>query len=215
MVITDITSKIDRLHAIKDQQSQLKNEADKIEAELLQVATEDLANTKYKSVKYAGTDCKMMATVADNVKITYATLLPLIFGECYTDMVKVSERAELTAPAKRLLAGLWTGNYVAGTTVDEVIKSLNQPEKAEKLLLKKCKGINYQKDIDNLITIAGLTEEQAQENAYLLAEANIWQQFETLMRANNITDEQSIKDIMAKIQAAVVVEQSTKISLEG
>lgn len=210
----DMCEKIDQLKNIKEQQEKLKNEADKIEAELLQIATKDLANTKYKSVKYAGTDCKMMATLADSVKVTYATLLPFIFGSCYSDMVKVTEKVDLTAPAKRLLAGLWTGNYVAGTTAEDVIKSLNQPEKIEKLLLKKCKGINYQKDIDNLMTIAGLTEEQAQENAYLLMESNIWQQFCVLLNANGIFETQDIDSILTKIQAAVVVEQSTKISLE-
>lgn len=212
--MSNIATKIDRLKAIKDQQSTLKTESDKLEAELLKVATNDLTNTKYKSVHYAGTDCKLMATVADSVKVTYATLLPLIFGSCYKDMVKVTEKVDLTAPAKRLLAGLWTGNYCKDTTIEDTIKSLHQPPKTEKLLLKKVKGLNYQKDVDNLKTIAGLSDEQAQDNAYLLMEANIWQQFATLLAANGITEQAQINDIMTKIQAAVVVEQSTKISLE-
>lgn len=212
--MTDLANKIDRLHDIREQQLKLKQESDGIEAELIAAAADDLANTKYKSVKYQGTKCKMTATVADTVKVTYATLLPVIFGSCYSDMVKLSQKVELTAPAKRLLAGLWTGNYCRGTTVEDTVKSLNADEKIEKLLLKKCKGINYQKDIDNLMTIANLTEQQAQENAYLLMEANIWQQFEALLAANNIKNQQQIDDIMLKIQAAVVVEQSPKISLE-
>lgn len=208
-----IADKIDRLADLREQQAKAKQEADIIEADLLKVAQEDLANTKYKSVKYEGNDNKLQATVSETVKITLESLLPVIFGTAYADMVKVTTKSELTTPAKRLIAGIWQGNYVSDTTVTDVITSMALDDKTAKLVSKKCKGINYQKDIDNLITIVGMTEQQAEEYAYMLMEANVWQQFDTICQVNGINTDEARAELMKKIQAAFVVEQSTKVSI--
>ncbi|MEE0858304.1 MAG: hypothetical protein U0M12_02415 [Acutalibacteraceae bacterium] len=209
----NIAKKIDRLACLKDEITTLKQEADIIEADLLKTVQEDLANTKYKSVKYEGTDSKLQATVSESVKITLESLLPQIFGTVYNDMVKVTTKSELTAPAKRLIAGIWQGNFVADTTVDEVISSMHLDNKTAKLVAKKCKGINYQKDIDNLITIANMTEPQAQEYAYLLMESAIWQQFKTICEVNKIDTQEAMDELMKKIQAAFIVEVTPKITI--
>ncbi len=209
----EIANKIDRLADLKDEIATLKQEADILEADLLKIAQEDLANTKYKSVKYEGTNSKLQATVSESVKITLESLLPQIFGAVYSDMVKVTTKSELTAPAKRLIAGIWQGNFVADTTVDEVISSMRLDDKTTKLVAKKCKGINYQKDIDNLIAIAGMTEPQAQEYAYLLMESAVWQQFKAVCDVNKIDNQEAMNELMKKIQAAFVVETTPKISI--
>ncbi len=209
----EIAMKIDRLSNLKDEITTLKQEADIIEADLLKIAQEDLANTKYKSVKYEGTDSRLQATVSESVKITLESLLPQIFGTVYSDMVKVTTKSELTAPAKRLIAGIWQGNFVADTTVDEVILSMGLDDKTTKLVAKKCKGNNYQKDIDNLINIANMTEPQAQEYAYLLMESAIWQQFKTICEVNKIDTQEAMNELMKKIQAAFVVEVTPKITI--
>lgn len=209
----EIAGKIDRLAKINDEITKLEQEADTIEADLLKTAQEDLANTKYKSVKYEGTTSKLQATVSESVKITLESLLPQIFGAVYSDMVKVTTKSELTAPAKRLIAGIWQGNFVADTSVNEVITSMHLDEKTMKLVAKKCKGINYQKDIDNLITITGMSEPQAQEYAYLLMESAIWQQFKTICDVNNVDTQEAMDELMKKIQAAFVVEVTPKISI--
>lgn len=211
--MTDVKAKIDRLAEIKKESERLKVEKDTIEAELLKNAESDLANTKYKSVSYAGTNSSVTATVADSVKITYASFLPIIFGKAYEDLTKTTTKVELTDPAKRLIAGIWTGNYDSRSTVDEVIKAMALDEKTEKLVRRKCKGINYSKDVANLKAIAGYNDTQAQEYAYMLMEAAVWQQFKTLLEVNGVTSEEEISDILAKIQAAFVVEQTPKISL--
>lgn len=209
----EIAGKIDRLAKINDEITKLEQEADTIEADLLKTAQEDLANTKYKSVKYEGTTSKLQATVSESVKITLESLLPHIFGAVYSDMVKITTKLELTAPAKRLIAGIWQGNFVSDTTVNEVITSMHLDEKTTKLVTKKCKGINYQKDIDNLITITGMSESQAQEYAYLLMESAIWQQFKTICDINKIDTQEAMNELMKKIQAAFVVEVTPKISI--
>lgn len=211
--MTDVKAKIDRLAEIKKESERLKVEKDTIEAELLKNAESDLANTKYKSVSYAGTNSSVTATVADSVKITYASFLPIIFGKAYEDLTKTTTKVELTDPAKRLIAGIWTGNYDSRSTVDEVIKAMALDEKTEKLIRKKCKGINYSKDVANLKAIAEYDDEQAQEYAYMLMEAAVWQQFKTLLEVNGVTADKEVSDILDKIQAAFVVEQTPKISL--
>lgn len=208
-----IAIKIDRLAKLKEKIATLKREADTVETDLLKTAEEDLANTKYKSVKYEGTDRKLQATVSESVKITLESLLPQIFGAVYSDMVKATTKLELTAPAKRLIAGIWQGNFVADTTVDEVILSMKLDDKTTKLVTKKCKGINYQKDIDNLIIITGMAETQAQEYAYLLMEAAVWQQFKTICDLNKIDTQEARDELIKKIQAAFVVEITPKISI--
>nr|DAJ83907.1 MAG TPA: hypothetical protein [Bacteriophage sp.] len=208
-----VAKKIDRLAELREQQAKAKQEADIIEAELLKVAQEDLANTKYKSVKYEGTDSNLQATVSESVKITLESLLPEIFGTVYNDMVKLSTKAELTAPAKRLVAGIWQGNFCKDTTVNDVISSMHLDDRTAKLISKKCKGINYQKDVDNLIIIANMTDRQAQEYAYLLMEAAVWQQFKAICDVNKIDSQDKINEVIKKIQAAFVVEATPKISI--
>lgn len=208
-----VAKKIDRLAELREQQAKAKQEADIIEAELLKVAQEDLANTKYKSVKYEGTDSNLQATVSESVKITLESLLPEIFGTVYNDMVKLSTKAELTAPAKRLIAGIWQGNFCMDTTVIDVISSMHLDDKTAKLISKKCKGINYQKDVDNLIIIANMSDQQAQEYAYLLMEAAVWQQFKAICDVNKIDSQDEINEVIKKIQAAFVVEVTPKISI--
>lgn len=211
--MTDVKAKIDRLAEIKWESEQLKAEKDVIEAELLKSAESDLANTKYKSVSYAGTHSSVTATVADSVKITYASFLPAIFGKAYGDLTKTTTKVELTDPAKRLIAGIWTGNYDNRSTVDEVIKAMCLDDKTEKLVRRKCKGINYSKDVTNLKAIAGYDDAQAQEYAYMLMEAAVWQQFKTLLEVNGVMTDEAVSDILDKIQAAFIVEQTPKISL--
>lgn len=211
--MTDVKAKIDRLAEIKRESEQLKAEKDTIEAELLKSAESDLVNTKYKSVSYAGTNSSVTATVADSVKITYASFLPVIFGKAYEDLTKTTTKVELTDPAKRLIAGIWTGSYDNRSTVDEVISAMALDNKTEKLIRRKCKGVNYSKDVANLKAIAGYDDEQAQEYAYMLMEAAVWQQFATLLEVNGVMTDEEISDILDKIQAAFVVEQTPKISL--
>lgn len=199
---------------IKEQQSTLKQEYDTLEAELLRHAQDDLANTKYKSISYEGNDCKVQATVGETVKITLESLLPLIFGKAYKDMVKETTKLELTATAKRLIAGIWQGNFV-DTTTSDVIATMGLDDKCSKLIAKKCKGTNYKKDIENLVAITGCTEQQAQEYAYMLMEASVWQQFETICKINGIATKDQIDELMKQIQAAFVVELTTKVSVEG
>ena len=197
--MTDLKKQIDELAGIKADMSKLKARKDKLEAEIIMQCSEDLENTKYKSVHYAGTESEL-------------SFLLSIFGKAYKDAVTEKTEYSLSAPAKRMLIGLWKGNFVR-CTVKEVIEQMNGVSDDErKQLIKKCKGINYDKDVNNILKFTNISEDDAREYAYLISEAAVWQDFKNLLTVNGM-DESHIDDILMKIQSSFVVEDSTKISL--
>lgn len=69
--MTDLKKQIDELAGIKADMSKLKARKDKLEAEIIMQCSEDLENTKYKSVHYAGTESELTAVTSESLKITY------------------------------------------------------------------------------------------------------------------------------------------------
>lgn len=204
--------KIDRLVQIKDEIAALKSEQDRLESEFLLQAKQDLQDTKYRTTAYvSGSGNRVVATTARSVKITYPSRLRLIFGRAYPDAVTEQTTYKLSAPASRMLSGLWSGEYIE-QTLAEAIQSLPVEDKAKKLLAKKLHGINYDGDVRNLQVIGGMDEQQAQEWAYLLQEAAVWDDFRQLLMGapSGCNDPGHILDL---IHGAMVVEETTKIQV--
>ena len=211
--MTDLRKQIDELAAIKADMGKLKERKDKLEAEIIKQCSADLENTKYKSIRYEGDVFDLTAVTAESLKVIYNSFLPTIFGKAYEDAVTEKTDYTLSAPAKRMLIGLYKGNFIRATVKEVVDQMAGVTDEERKQLLKKCKGINYDKDVDNIRKFTELSEEDAKEYAYLIAEAAVWQDFCNLLTLNGISDETQINDILMKIQSAFVVEDSTKISL--
>lgn len=211
--MTDLRKQIDELAAIKADMGKLKERKDKLEAEIIKQCSADLENTKYKSIRYEGDVFDLTAVTAESLKVIYNSFLPTIFGKAYEDAVTEKTDYTLSAPAKRMLIGLYKGNFIRATVKEVVDQMAGVTDDERKQLLKKCKGINYDKDVENIRKFTDLTEEDAKEYAYLIAEAAVWQDFCNLLTLNGIADEAQINDILMKIQSAFVVEDSTKISL--
>jgi hypothetical protein len=212
--MNDFKVKIDRLQQINEQMAELKTEKTAIEAEIIKQCDADLANTKLKSRHYSGVDAELTATNAESLKITYSSFLPFIFGKAYNDAVTETTTYKLSAPASRMLIGLWKQEYVTSSVAD-VLEQMPIDEDDRKQLLKKCKGKNYQKDVENIMKFTDMSYEDASEWAYLMSEAEIWQSFTQILALNNIdvSDEQAVNDIIDKIHAAFIVDESTKISV--
>lgn len=211
--MTDLRKQIDELAAIKADMGKLKERKDKLEAEIIKQCSADLENTKYKSIRYEGDVFDLTAVTAESLKVIYNSFLPTIFGKAYDDAVTEKTDYTLSAPAKRMLIGLYKGNFIRATVKEVVDQMAGVTDDERKQLLKKCKGINYDKDVENIRKFTDLSEEDAREYAYLIAEAAVWQDFCNLLTLNGIADEAQINDILMKIQSAFVVEDSTKISL--
>lgn len=211
--MTDLRKQIDELAAIKSDMSKLKERKDKLEAEIIKQCSADLENTKYKSIRYEGDVFDLTAVTAESLKVIYNSFLPTIFGKAYEDAVTEKTDYTLSAPAKRMLIGLYKGNFIRATVKEVIDQMAGVTDDERKQLLKKCKGINYDKDVENIRKFTDLSEEDAKEYAYLIAEAAVWQDFCNLLTLNGISDKTQIDDILMKIQSAFVVEDSTKISL--
>lgn len=210
----NLADKVQRYAEIKIEMEELKSEMDVIEADILKAAETDLKDTKFKTMSYADNNGNVItATNSDNVKLIYPSMLKVIFGKAYTDVVKEEVTYKLSASAKRLLAAIYNGEYIKDGSVDEILKGLNLDDKSFNALKKKLKGANYNTDVKNLMKFAGLDENEAKENAYLIAEAIAWQNFKHLLMLNNkYFSDEVVESAVNTIDSAVTVEQIPKIT---
>ena len=215
----EICEIIDRMVEIKQEKKALTAENDRFQAQLQMIAECDLTDTKIKSVGYLGTNGNAATvTTSDTVSVVAGELLQKIFGSVYPSMVSEKKTYTLREPAKRILSAIWHREYCEGS-IAEIVGGLNCDDKAKKVLLKKLKGINFDKDKANLMNYAGLSEADASDTAYLINEAAAWEQICTFIKVNNdgrITDE-ILADVVTKVNSAVNVsrEIKTKISVGG
>lgn len=215
----EICEIIDRMVEIKQEKKALTAENDRLQAQLQMIAECDFTDTKIKSVGYLGTNGNAATvTTSDTVSVVAGELLQKIFGSVYPSMVSEKKTYTLREPAKRILSAIWHREYCEGS-IAEIVGGLNCDDKAKKVLLKKLKGINFDKDKANLMNYAGLSEAEASDTAYLINEAAAWEQICTFIKVNNdgrITDE-ILADVVTKVNSAVNVsrEIKTKISVGG
>lgn len=196
------------LNALQDEYLDLQSK--------LQVEGESaLENTKYKSVSYSGTSGKATVTLADKVSGVMPSLFLDIFGKAFPDLVNQKSILELNAEGKRIAAAVWNKEYCQGS-VEEIVNSLSCDEKAKKSLLKKLNGKNFETDKKNLIRIGGLDEDSAKDYAYLIAEIIAWNKIKSIIKINNngVFSQEAFEQFALNINAAVCVEQSTKITIE-
>lgn len=212
----DVSQIIDRMAAIKKEKSELDDEYTSLQAELQILGESALEDTKYKSVSFSGTSDKATVTIADKVSNVMPSLFADIFGKAYKDLVTVKENVELNAEGKRIAAAVWNKEYCEGS-VEEIVSSLSCDEKAKKSLMKKLNGKNFETDKKNLMKIGGLSEEDAKDNAYLVAEVIAWNKIQSIIKLNNkgVFSQSALEQFILNINAAVCVEQSTKVAVES
>lgn len=209
----EITQKVNRLAEIKQQTAVLKSEADGIEAELLKQFEADVEDTKYRTVKYSGENASVLANYADKVNLIYPSMLKEIFGNAYSDVVTEEVTYKLSANAKRLLAALYKKEYLRGTSVEMCITRITDDDKTRKVLSKRVKGKDFDKDKNNLMRLAGIDETAASDYAYMIAEAAAWQDFERLLSASGGVSDERIAKVLEYINTAVTVEETPKITI--
>lgn len=207
---------IDRMAQIKCEKDKLDDEYASLQAELQVVGEDALKDTKYKSVSYSGTSSKATVTIADKVSGVMPSLFADIFGKAFEDLVTEKNAIELNAEGKRIVAAVWNKEYCEGS-VEEIVGSLNCDEKAKKSLMKKLNGKNFETDKKNLMKIGGLSETEASDTAYLVAEIIAWNKIQTIIKINNggVFSKEAFEQFILNVNAAVCVEQSTKISIEN
>lgn len=211
----DMYSMIDRMAAIKNEQKALGDEYDILQAWLQKDAEALLTDTKLKSIhRTTPAGNSVTITVSDTVSVVVNELLEPIFGKAYPSMVKEETKYSLKPTAKRLLSAIWNQEYCEGS-VEEIINSLSCDDKTKKALLKKVKGVNFDKDKDNLMHFAELSEEDASDTAYLINEAAAWESISAIVKVNNdgVINDSILDDVKTKINAAVNVSRSMKTEI--
>lgn len=211
----EIKQIVDRMVEIKQESSALQDEYLDLQSKLQVEGESALENTKYKSVSYSGTSGKATITLADKVSGVMPSLFVDIFGKAFPDLVTQKNVLELNAEGKRIAAAVWNKEYCQGS-VEEIVNSLSCDEKAKKSLLKKLNGKNFETDKKNLIRIGGLDEDSAKDYAYLIAEIIAWNKIKSIIKINNngVFSQEAFEQFALNINAAVCVEQSTKITIE-
>lgn len=212
----EIKQIVDRMVEIKRESNALQDEYLNLQAKLQVEGESALENTKYKSVSYSGTSGKATVTLADKVSGVMPSLFLDIFGKAFPDLVNQKSVLELNAEGKRIAAAVWNKEYCKGS-VEEIVNNLSCDEKAKKSLLKKLNGKNFETDKKNLMKIGGLDEDSAKDYAYLISEIIAWNKIKAIIKINNngIFSQEAFEQFSLNINAAVCVEQSTKITIEG
>ncbi|MBS1324725.1 MAG: hypothetical protein HP044_02135 [Oscillospiraceae bacterium] len=210
----EIKQIVDRMVEIKQESNALQDEYLDLQSKLQVEGESALENTKYKSVSYSGTSGKATVTLADKVSGVMPSLFLDIFGKAFPDLVNQKSILELNAEGKRIAAAVWNKEYCQGS-VEEIVNSLSCDEKAKKSLLKKLNGKNFETDKKNLIRIGGLDEDSAKDYAYLIAEIIAWNKIKAIIKINNngVFSQEAFEQFALNINAAVCVEQSTKITI--
>ena len=206
---------IDRMAEISNSKKALAEEYDELQAKLLIEAEKELTDTKLKSVSWTSKgNNAALVTISDTVSVVAGELLQSIFGAVYPSMVEQKTTYTLKAPAKRILSAIWHREYCEGS-VTEIIDGLICDDKKKRVLLKKIKGLSFEKDKQNLMKIAGLSETEASDTAYLINEAAAWENICAFVKINNdnrITSD-ILSDVITKVNAAVNVSRGMKTEI--
>lgn len=214
-----ISEIVDRMAEIKRERKASDFEYDKLQAQLHVAAGEELKNTKIKSVNYSSdSGNSALVTNSDKIEICSVEMLKDIFGKFFPDMVKEELKYTLKPTAKRLLAAVWNRDFCEGS-IDDVVNTLSCDDKVKKVLLKKLKGIDFQKDKKVLMDFAGISENEASDTAFLINEAASWQTISNLIKVNNDNkiDDELLKNLILKVNYAISItrELKTKVTVSG
>lgn len=209
---------IDRMVEISRQIDELHAEYSTLEAEIIKRFTEETENSKCKAKEYESESGSVSVAYADKVSVIYNTKLPMIFGSAYGDMVKEETKYTLSAPAKRMVASIFKGEYIQLNDCQNVeleIMQLPCDEDSRKVLAKKLKGKSFISDKANLMKYGGFDEQTASDYAYIISEEANWCNFRDMLRLDGRTSPEKIAEVISCINSAVTVDTSPKVTLKA
>lgn len=210
--MNEVKAKADRLVELTGQQSQIKAEIDEIKAWFEKLATDDLKDTKKKTVDYWGSNnSKVVVGNSETVKPISMTMVKKLLGDIFPDFVKEETTYKMTEPCKRLFTMMFLGNYTEGS-LDETIRAITTDEKIQRTLKKKLKG-KYEKDTENLVKLVGLSETEASDWAYLTAEIINWEWMLQILKSAEWKG--TPQEAVEIIRAAIIVDEGIKVTVEA
>lgn len=208
----EIKAKADRLVELTNQQSTIKVEIEEIKAWFEKLATDDLKDTKKKTIDYWGSNnSKIVVGNSETVKPVSMTMVKKLLGSVFGDFVKEDTAYKMTEPCKRLFSMMYLGNYTEGS-LDETIKAITDDEKIQRTLKKKLKG-KYEKDTETLMKMVGLPEREASDWAYITAEIINWEWMLQILKSAEWQG--TPQEAVEIIRAAIIVDESIKVTVEA
>ena len=210
--MAEIKAKADRLGKLTNQQSVIKAEIDEIKAWFEKLATDDLKDTKKKTIDYWGSNnSKVVVGNSETVKPVSMTMVKKLLGDVFKDFVKEDTTYKMTEPCKRLFSMMFLGNYTEGS-LDETIKAITDDEKIQRALKKKLKG-KYEKDTETLMKMVGLSEQEASDWAYITAEIINWEWMLQVLKSAEWKG--TPQEAVQIIKAAIIVDEGIKVTVEA
>lgn len=207
----EIKQKADRLTMLTLKLAQIKGDVEEIKAWFETLATEDLKDTKRKTVEYWGSEnSRIVVGNSETVKPVSMTMIKKLLGDVFKDFVKEDITYKMTEPCKRLFSMAFLGQYTEGS-LDETIKAITKDEQIQRTLRKKLKG-KYEKDTETLMKLVGIPEQEASDWAYLTAEIINWEWLLQILKAAEWggTPQEAIEII----RAAIIVDEGMKVTVE-
>lgn len=212
MEVTELKAQVDRYGELTKKIALFKEEQEEIKGFFETLATDELKDTKLKTATYWGSDnTKISVSNSEVVKIVSNEMLRQLFGAVYPDFVTEKTTYDMTAPCKRLLGLAFLGNYTEGS-IDSLIQQISVDSKIQKILKKKLKG-NYEKDKNILMSLVGLTEEDASDYAFLATEVIGWEWLTQILVAAKWDG--TVQAAIDHIRASIMVEEGIKVTFEG
>lgn len=208
----EIKAKADRLVELTSQQGEIKAEIDEIKAWFEKLATDDLKDTKKKTIDYWGSNnSKVVVGNSETVKPISMTMVKKLLGDVFGDFVKEDTTYKMTEPCKRLFTMMFLGDYTEGS-LDKTIQAITADEKIQRALKKKLKG-KYEKDTETLIKMAGLPEQEASDWAYITAEIINWEWMLQILKSADWKG--TPQEAVEIIKAAIIVDEGIRVTVEA
>ncbi len=207
-----IKAYVDEYAALTLEAGRIKDRMDWLKGYFETIATDDLKDTKLLTASYWGSqNSRVTVTNTATVKPVSLTMVKELLGKIARDFIKTETTDTMTAPCKKLLAMVAQGNYTEGS-LEDVIGQISADAKIQATLRKKLKG-RWDKDKAILMKVAGLPEQEASDWAYLAAEVINWEWLTQVLQAAGW--EGSPQEAIDIIRAAVIVEETIKVSIEA
>lgn len=214
--MTDISvgEKVDALAKWTSLLDECKREIEVLKADFDKLGQEYLTDKKIKQVEFWGTDCKVVVTESETLKVQYDCVLEGLFSNIKEGLIRVEPSYKYTEPFKRVIISILQGSYI-DETFETAIKQIGADDKTKELLRKKLKG-KWDKDVKTLQDIAGMDKGDAEYYAYQIQEAMNYEKILALMKTAGFepgTD--SFNRAMDTIKSAAIVETGIKIGVES
>ena len=208
--MNEIAQKVNRYQELVRQEKEIKNEIAQLKGYFETTASEELKNTKFKTISYWGdNNSKITVGMNETIKIVSNETLKKIFGNLYPELITEKQSYDLSSQAKKLLTPIFQGDYIE-TNLDEVLNAISADLSVQDVLKKKLKG-DYKKDKDLIQKVAGIDEIRASELAYFAKEVIAYNKFKSILEACENTN---IKEAIDNIKIAVIVEEGIKVTFE-